>query len=263
MQARIALDKAKEDGTRWQRDTASGGLTYVAMTHRARILDFFPKQLSMVEVGVFEGDYSHHLLSRTDPSLLRLIDPWIQHADPNYERDTANAIDAIQNSRFEKVKDRFSCEIHSGKVQIIRDISRNGLASIQEKSVDFVYIDAMHYERAVYNDLVSAKRVILEDGIIAGHDYANHPLSRRKNFGVIPAVARFCEETGFRPFLITNERWPSYFLARCGSPQAERIMRSIFLSDVSLFGFPALSSANIRQRCIHIDGTEKVVTEVC
>lgn len=263
MQTIVALDHEKETGDLGQRNAASEGLTYVAMTHRVRILDFFPKRLSVVEVGVFEGDYSRHLLSRTDPSLLRLIDPWIQHQDPDYERDTANAIDAVQASRFEKVKKRFVDEITSGKMEIIREISSNGLASIPEKSVDFVYIDAMHYESAVYDDLISAQRVVTEDGIIAGHDYANHPLSRRKNFGVVPAVARFCAETEYRPFLITNERWPSYFLARAGSTQAETIMRSVFLSDVSLVGFPTLSAANIRQRCIHVGQVEKVVTEVC
>ena len=238
-------------------------MTYIAQTHRARTLDFLPKSLKMVEIGVFEGDYSAHLLKRADPSSLTLIDPWLQHDDAAYARDTANSKTSVQNARYEKVKNRFKAECKSGQVKIVRDLSVPALANLTGEMFDFAYVDAMHYEDAVLDDLNAISRCMHPDGLISGHDFAAHPLARRKNFGVIQAVRRFCEATAYVPIVITNERWASYYLAREGSPVASAFLTGLLASDIPLSSFPARLIGTVRQRSVSLRGEEKIITEVC
>lgn len=236
--------------------------TYIASTHRVRLLNYLPKGLKTAEIGVFEGDFSSHILTRTEPRSLHLIDPWIHHLDANYMRDTANSQKNEQDLRFEKVLNRFDGEIKSGVVSVVREKFHDAVDKINDSKFDFVYIDAMHYEKAVYDDLIHASKIIGRNGIIGGHDFSNHPLSNRKNFGVIQAVKRFCEDTGYSPILISNERWPSYFLTKPNSDLGRQFMQSLFMSDIPMFAFPAKLIGNVKQRPIQIENAEKIITEI-
>ena len=72
-------------------------------------------------------------------------------------------------------------------------------AAIIPGSVDFVYVDAVHTDEAVWSDLMLWTPRIMPGGLIGGHDYG-HP-----NFpGVTSAVDHLISQTGW-PFTSAGE----------------------------------------------------------
>jgi hypothetical protein len=234
---------------------------YYAHTHRVRMLDFLPKEIKICEIGVYEGQFSSQLLERAAPSALHLVDPWIQHDDPDYLRDTANSDSAIQNARYSGVLNKFENYIEKGLVLVHRMTGEEASKRLPDNYFDFIYIDAMHYEGAVYADLKCFLPKIKNHGIIAGHDYANHPLSQRKNFGVINGVDRFLNENEeFSLLAISSERWPSYFIGRRDSAMASKFLSALHESDVPCVCLPQALRSQCRQMVVPRErGPEKVV----
>jgi len=237
-------------------------MTYLVHCDRGQVLEFLPKGLKIAEVGVLAGDYSNFLLKRAQPASLTLIDSWQHHDDPNYARDGANSENAIQETRYHQVRNRFYDQIAEGTITIIRDLSVNALSQIPPNSMDFVYIDAMHYEDAVLADLHAAAEAVSDDGILAGHDFCNHVQARRSNFGVIAAVKAFCAATGYKLIMITQETWPSYYLAKPGAELARTFMQGIFTSPHEMVGFDDALIDRVRQKVIPLADGEKTVTWV-
>lgn len=89
---------------------------YYAHTHRVSMLNFLPKQINICEIGVFEGQFSRHLLERNAPLVLHVVDPWSQHDDSDYVRDTANSHQGSQNTRYHDVLKYSESYIERGTV---------------------------------------------------------------------------------------------------------------------------------------------------
>jgi predicted O-methyltransferase YrrM len=102
------------------------------------------------------------------------------------------------------------------RVKVIRDFSISAATTFEDNYLDFVYIDADHTEKAVYEDLHAWWTKVRPGGIVAGHDYCgavvdydtydNGRLSRNDHvvlkFGVIEAVNRFVSEKMYKFILI-------------------------------------------------------------
>jgi predicted O-methyltransferase YrrM len=69
-------------------------------------------------------------------------------------------------------------------INIIRSLSWDAAKLYNDKSLDFVFIDAAHDYESVSKDLKEWFPKIKQNGIIAGHDY-------HYNVGVFPAVNEF------------------------------------------------------------------------
>jgi predicted O-methyltransferase YrrM len=115
-----------------------------------------------VEVGVFQGAYSARLLSAWRGRELVSIDPW------------DGADDALEQAR--RTLARFG-----RRSTIWRSTSLEAAEHIEDASLDFVYIDALHDYDSVRRDLEAWYPKVRVSGILAGHDYFDRGNKRVKS----------------------------------------------------------------------------------
>jgi hypothetical protein len=142
---------------------------------RDELLGRLPKGGVCAEVGTWKGDFSARILELLEPRLLYLIDPWEYRGESEYEHsmygghkpDGARAIEAIHQS----VVDRFSTQIESGQVVVMRMRSDQAAAQLPNESLDWAYIDADHTYESVIADLRNFHGVVKPGGMLAGDDF--------------------------------------------------------------------------------------------
>ena len=179
---------------------------------RDELLAFFPKRLSVAEIGVLAGDFSESILIRADPRKLFLVDLWGQQDAAEYA-DTANRSDDAQERLYAKVVKRFE---NSPAVTIIRGMSTVVMPHLAD--LDWLYIDANHGYDAVLADLTAAAQCINADGFLAGHDYADAARDGTP-FGVIGAIDTFLvQNPEWKLRFITDERWASWVMSKATLP---------------------------------------------
>ena len=138
---------------------------------------------SIMEIGVFEGDFSWEVLRKSQPKSLVLVDPY-KHYHLNINDHTVNDLD----QRYQRVVNRFK-EVDSCK------IFRNTLGELVSKNIfpnnsfDFIYIDGDHSFEGAYKDLVEAANLVVYKGFIVLDDYANIA-----SYGIKEALNKFLGE---------------------------------------------------------------------
>jgi hypothetical protein len=148
---------------------------YMGLGSRSVVLRALPKGGRGAEIGVWRGDFSAQLLSRTKPSHLALIDPWRFRQDrPSawYGGGQTNSqadMDTIASS----VTHRFAREIAAGRVTTMRMESMAAAHDIPDGSLDWVYIDGDHTFEGVRGDLGAFAPKVRSGGFIAGDDYGS------------------------------------------------------------------------------------------
>lgn len=167
------------------------------------------------EIGVFRGDFSAQILEVVKPRKLFLIDPW-QFQDGEYALDPSNLKQEEQEWNYGHVLGRFDKEILSGQVDVIRKHSQAASAffAVNDLRLDWIYLDAGHYYKAVMEDLLGWFPRIVVDGSIFGHDYCTNSKTVQMGFKVVEAVHNFCIPAKWKMVAITDEEWPSFQLKR-------------------------------------------------
>ena len=146
------------------------------------------------EIGVLYGDTSDHLL-RTFPELtLYSIDPYLGYEAYEKER-TQEAM-----THFEAVATQKLALFGDRSIRL-KMTSLEAAPLIDDESLDFVFIDALHSYEAVRDDLNAWVPKVRNDGIIAGHDY--------RWDGVQKAVHEFTDQRGISGFFTpeTSDIW--------------------------------------------------------
>lgn len=156
---------------------------------RRRMLRSMPKGGTVVEIGVWRGEFSKTILKVLEPARLILVDPWHHNEDPDQTdalaaRAGRDQMDAI----YQSVVKRYRKEIESGQVEVIRAFSGDAIPTLADGSVDFAYIDGDHSYEGVRADLEAILPKLAERGVVACDDY--HRRGWWKN-GVIRAVNEF------------------------------------------------------------------------
>ncbi|HEV7590893.1 MAG TPA: class I SAM-dependent methyltransferase [Longimicrobium sp.] len=160
---------------------------------RAELLALLPRGGVVAEVGVAFGEFSRQIVDACAPRTLYLVDFW-DPADPRYGPPA-----------LEATRERMREEIDAGTVQLVRGLSWDGLASLPEASLDWIYLDAAHDFESVKRDLDAALPRLRSGGIIAGHDYTRWSSQGIHRFGVVEAVNAFCAREGWELLYLTNE----------------------------------------------------------
>jgi hypothetical protein len=175
----------------------------VSLPHRDRrhfLLRLLPRGSAGAEIGVWKGDFSALVLARVRPRLLHLIDPWAFLDEEPYrvaryggglakgQRD----MDEI----YEQVRRRFAKPLATGVVRLHRSPSAEAAGSIEDGSLDWVYIDGNHLYEFVRRDLELFSAKVKSGGLIAGDDYGE---AGWWEDGVSRAVDEFVVETGAEP----------------------------------------------------------------
>ena len=167
-----------------------------------------------VEIGVFKGEFSKHILNNWGGTLY-MIDVW-RPLGNEYE-DASNHkehIDAYQQT-MENIK---GFEDRGIMIRASSEISAN---MFQDESLDFIFIDANHAYDFVVDDINLWFSKLKKGGIFSGHDYINMDWYNDPNFapngkdkyiwatdsngsnlyhgifGVNPAIDEFCKKNNY------------------------------------------------------------------
>ena len=182
---------------------------------RNTVLKYFPKGMTIAEIGVYRGAYSKNLI-KTEPSTLYLVDIW-RHIDDGgiySELDGCNDSDKRHLQNMRNVQAFFE---NNSEVQVIQTDSVEFSKTIPDGNLDCVYIVGDHTYEGCLRDLRAFAPKIKEDGFMYGHDYTN-------NYAWIQVPE------AIETFLLENPEWkleyitceepaksPSWFLTRKAS----------------------------------------------
>jgi hypothetical protein len=154
------------------------------------------------EVGVRKGEYSRTICDNVPGVRLSCIDPWAPYEGrrPSQERMDLY-YQATQNT------------LKGFDVEFIRKPSLEAANGFADGSLDFVYIDAMHYFDDVMMDIITWTPKVRAGGIVSGHDYAHW-----YGCGVLDAVKAYTHAHHITAWYLTNTKdkagTPSWFWVR-------------------------------------------------
>ena len=121
------------------------------------------------EVGTAAGDHAL-LLCQNIPNLtLYCVDPWEQV--DGFISFKNSKLSEWHNQAVDKLSVFPSCHL-------VQMISMDAVKEVQDKSLDFVYIDGAHDFRHVSEDISEWIKKIKPGGILYGHDYVTIPYGR-------------------------------------------------------------------------------------
>jgi hypothetical protein len=174
---------------------------YVRSLKRVRARDEVPHLLNArgltgdaVEIGVKRGRYSEYVLKRWRGRRLISVDPW-QEADPEEYVDHANVGQDLHERFFRETQQRLAP--FGSRSEIWRTTSVEASNRVEDRTLDFVYIDARHDYESVLEDLRAWYPKLRPGGILAGHDYVDGEFPQGI-FGVKSAVDEFAKELGLQ-----------------------------------------------------------------
>jgi len=162
-----------------------------------------------VEIGVAKGEFSVVLLENSRLSILYSVDPWREYSEDQYD-DLNNVAQQINEHRYRSVVEYF--KKYGQRSQILRKTSREASRTIDDNSLDFVYIDANHSYKACKEDIELWWPKLKSGGLFAGHDYLDGHLPDG-DFGVKSAVDEFVAKNHLRLYVIHQE-WPSWYVIK-------------------------------------------------
>jgi predicted O-methyltransferase YrrM len=151
------------------------------------------------EIGVYVGYYSRLLLDAIPNLNLLCVDSW--------------ATETWRKRAYPLAVETLS---YYPNVTIIRGKSIDVAKTIEDESLDFVFIDADHSYKSVKDDLLAWTPKVRPGGIVSGHDYYE---SHSKKLGVIRAVNEYVKEHGYVLQLtewdkenpVRDDRQPSWY----------------------------------------------------
>ena len=139
--------------------------------HRQKTLKMIPNGSRGAEFGVWKGDFSK-LLADRNPSMLYLVDPWL--FQPQYEDRWYGGSEAKSQNDMDEIYASVVKSFHdNSNVTILKCTSAQSVTSIEESTLDWVYIDGNHSFDFVLSDLITSRTLLKDVGIIIGDDYLN------------------------------------------------------------------------------------------
>ena len=167
--------------------------------NREDLLKLLPKNGIVAELGVNKGDFSQQILKITQPKLLILIDTWDS-----------------DNRKYNFVNKRFTQEMDSGKIKIIRGRSEKEIQKFSNEYFDWIYIDTTHAYSQTLQELELCRLKVKQGGVIAGHDYCQGNINKAIPYGIVLAVNKFCLKYDWEFIYLTHEtdRFLSYALKK-------------------------------------------------
>ena len=147
--------------------------------------ELFPSDASIaVEIGVYRGDFAANNLKHWKGKYV-MVDAWRwRSSDPG---DKNFADDETNYANYQATID--ATKQFSARTELVRNTSTEAVVRFQDRSIQWLYIDALHTHAAVLTDLVSWFPKLMCGGLMSGDDYG---------------------DAADNPFLPT-ERWLSYF----------------------------------------------------
>ncbi len=155
---------------------------------RRPILRLLEPGTTGAELGVFTGLFSEVIVADVKPAVLHLVDPWALAYGERYPdwgaytdggRLTTAAAQEAAEARAEAA--RPACD-----VQVYVATSTAWLASIDDRALDWVYVDSTHEYVETQEELDLLARKIRPNGLVLGDDWQPDP--DHPHHGVFRAV---------------------------------------------------------------------------
>lgn len=165
----------------------------------------------IAEIGVYKGDFSKYILDTCEVvEKYYMIDPWRNLEDWNKPANTSNdEFEMFYNNTI--VETNFASE----KRIVLRGKTTEVINKIEDKTLDFIYIDGDHTLKGITIDLLATWDKIKDDGFIAGDDFCPSIWQHSNDFEptlIFPFVLYFAEAMNvkiyalpFNQFLISKK----------------------------------------------------------
>lgn len=129
------------------------------------LIQELPPSVTMVEVGSFAGESAEEFLKHEKILHLHAVDPWQNGYDPNDPASSVTGLPYIEaefDFRMKAFPSRWT------KHRLPSDVA---VKNFKDRSLDFVYIDAVHTFDGVISDITYWLPKVRIGGFIGGHDY--------------------------------------------------------------------------------------------
>jgi hypothetical protein len=167
------------------------------LTRESMIRSLVREGMVGCELGVFAGEFAERL-ARQSPKSLTLIDSWSSPDGMLFSGDVDgnNGVSLPQDYLYGLVVSRFAKYPH---VTVLRGWTYDLIPTLDDGSLDYVYIDADHSYEGMKRDLKLIQSKLKPDGLLMGHDYEMNfqKATIPWKFGVQQAVDEFCKETDY------------------------------------------------------------------
>lgn len=173
------------------------------LQNRNELLKLLEKDLIIAELGVFEGDFSKIINDICSPKKLYLVDLFKGYFGSG-DKDGRNYHYVQLEDEMNKLKEYFK---NDENIEIIQNSTIEFLNTLEDNSLDMVYIDADHSYNSVLNDLKLSYKKVKTNGYICGHDYV-------PNTDAEKAVNKFCEEYNLTIKYLTKDGCPSFLIIK-------------------------------------------------
>jgi hypothetical protein len=139
-----------------------------------------------VEVGTWEGGFSHALLSQTACAKLYCVDPYKHFINNEYP-------DGMNDLSQKQFDDKYAAtqqylQPFGTRVEFIRAESVLAAAQFEDNSLDFVYIDGNHDYKYVLNDIRTWYPKVKPGGVLCGDDVYSTSLEEHDADGNVTRV---------------------------------------------------------------------------
>lgn len=163
-----------------------------------------------VEIGVGRGDFSKYLLQSTKLKKLYSVDPWNLSKSRYRQKWTQEKLDELREIATRELS------VYKSRSQIIVDTSLDTSKLFRNKSIDFVYIDALHDYESVLADIQFWWPKVKAGGLLAGHDYIKRTgeQDKKAEFGVIEAVNETADKLKLKVNITKNDTFPSWYIKK-------------------------------------------------
>lgn len=149
------------------------------------------KHKRIAEIGVWKGDLSKMIIRRFKPEYFLMVDPLLREL--NDQEDYICTMG--EKIKTQRQLNNIAKKLEKLPADFKRMTSLEAVKEVEDSSLDFVFIDALHKYEAVKEDIQAWLPKIRKGGILAGDDYhgkhmdevkiAVDELLRVKNIGKI------------------------------------------------------------------------------
>ncbi len=147
------------------------------------------------EIGVEQGKFSE-VICRAIPGVkLFAVDSWARY------RGYRDHVDQVKLDGFYRATEE---RLKPYDAVLVRGYSMDVVKQFKPASLDFVYIDANHTLPYVIQDIWQWSQRVRPGGIVAGHDYNEHPEGRYQCH-VVDAVKAWTACYRIRPWFTVGE----------------------------------------------------------
>lgn len=169
----------------------------MTITHRVQLPDlliYFNLPLIGIELGSAEG-YSASDFMKAGLEKLYMVDMW---GNIPTQSGDGNMPDSWHHKNYEDAVERL--KPYGDKVTFLRGLTKDMAQYVPDNSVGMVYIDALHTEQGVRDDINNYWSKLVKGGCMAFHDFLS------PEYGVKEAVYKFADQNGLQVHFIPENK---------------------------------------------------------